>query len=137
MNQTQKKNAEKWDAYESQIQKAIVTAFRPEFLNRIQKRITFYPLGRETVKQIISIKILPDLNKRLTLKGIRVELSDDALNFLLQKGYSEPLGAREMQRVFDQNISEPLSQRILTGEVVRGQTVMITADDNGVQFGTD
>jgi len=131
------KNAEKWDAYESQIQKAIVTAFRPEFLNRIQKRITFYPLGRETVKQIISIKILPDLNKRLTLKGIRVELSDDALNFLLQKGYSEPLGAREMQRVFDQNISEPLSQRILTGEVVRGQTVMITANDNGVQFGAD
>lgn len=131
------KNTEKWDAYESQIQKAIVTAFRPEFLNRIQKKITFYPLGRETVKQIITIKILPDLNKRLTPKGIRVELSDDVLNFLLQKGYSEPLGAREMQRVFDQNISEPLSQRILTGEVVRGQTVMITADDNGVQFHAD
>ncbi len=128
------KNAEQWDAYESQIQMAIVTAFRPEFLNRIQKRITFYPLGRETVKRIIAMKILLDLNKRLTLKGIKVELSDDAVNFLLGKGYSEPLGAREMQRVFDQNITEPLSQMILKGDVVRGQTVRITADTNGVQF---
>ena len=126
--------SKQWDAYESQIQKAIVTAFRPEFLNRIQKRITFYPLGRETVKEIISLKILPGLNNRLIPKGIKVELSDEALNFLLEKGYSEALGAREMQRVFDQYVSETLSQKILAGEVVRGQTVRITADSNGVQF---
>lgn len=129
-----KKTEKQWDAYESQIQKAIVTAFRPEFLNRIQKIITFYPLGRDTVKQIIALKILPDLNNRLIPKGVTVELSDEALNFLLQKGYSESFGAREMQRIFDQNITEPLSQMILKGNKGSGQKVLVNAGNGAFQF---
>jgi ATP-dependent Clp protease ATP-binding subunit ClpC len=129
--------SKKWIEYEVQIQKAIGGAFRPEFLNRVQKMITFYPLSRETVKQIISGKILPALNRRLNTKGIQVFLSDEALNFLMSSGYNEALGAREMQRVFDQHISEPLSQMILKGEAVSGQTVRATVSGNMIRFIVD
>jgi ATP-dependent Clp protease ATP-binding subunit ClpC len=122
------------DSYESEIHKAITTTFRPEFLNRIQKTVLFYPLDRDTVKQIISIKILPGLNIRLIPKGIKIEASEEALDFLLQMGYSESFGAREIQRIFERYITEPLSKMILAGEVIGGQTVKVTADINMVKL---
>lgn len=127
-------DSKKWKEYEAQIQKAIGSAFKPEFMNRIQKRITFYPLAIETVKQIISEKILVALNERLITKGIRVVLSDEALSFLMGKGYNEAFGAREMQRVFDQYVSEPLSQMILRGEIKSGQEVKISVSLDGLRF---
>lgn len=127
-------DSKKWKEYEAQINKAISSAFRPEFLNRIQKRITFYPLDSDSVKQIISNKILVALNKRLITKGIQVVLSNNSLNFLMDKGYDEAFGAREMQRVFDQYVSEPLSQMILKGKVTAGRTVTVTATNEGLQF---
>lgn len=123
--------------YELHIRKAIVSAFRPEFLNRVQKQITFYPLVPETVKQIITQKILPALNNRLLPRGIQVLLTEDAVNYLVNIGYKEAFGAREMQRVFDQNISEQLSHMILKGEVSAGQIVRVTAKSQGLQLMVD
>ncbi|MBA3035196.1 MAG: ATP-dependent Clp protease ATP-binding subunit [Desulfobacterium sp.] len=127
-------DSKKWKDYEDQIKKVIGNAFRPEFLNRIQKRITFYPLGKGTVKQIISVKILAELNNKLKSKGIQVVLSQDALDALIEKGFSEVFGAREIKRVFDQYISEPLSQMILEGEIKSGQEVKISMSSNGLRF---
>lgn len=127
-------DSKKWKEYEAQIQKAVDSAFRPEFLNRIQKRITFYPLSKGTVKQIISVKILAELNNRLKAKGIQIVLTNSALDALVEKGFSEALGAREMKRVFDQYVSEPLSQMILGGEVKSAQQVKIDASSDGFKF---
>jgi ATP-dependent Clp protease ATP-binding subunit ClpC len=123
--------------YELHIRKAIESAFRPEFLNRVQKQITFYPLAPETVRQIITLKILPALNNRLIPRGIQVLLSEDAVTYLMNIGYKEAFGAREMQRVFDQNISEQISHMILKGEVSAGLIVRVTAKSQGLQLMVD
>lgn len=123
----------KWTGYEKQINQAIARAFRPEFLNRVQKKIIFYPLSRETVERIFE-NVLKDFNQRLTSKGIQIVLSDTAKEFIINKGYSEAYGAREMQRTFEQYISEPLSQMILKQEVKSGQIVNVSAASDGIRF---
>lgn len=124
---------EKWEGYKEQIYQAVNKTFRPEFLNRIQKKVIFYPLGRETVERIIE-KIVKDLNQRLTSKSIQMVLSDSAVGLLMDKGYNEAYGAREIQRIFEQYIAEPLSQMILKGEVNAGQIVRASASGDGIQF---
>ena len=123
-----------WDEYERHIRQAIGKAFRPELLNRIQKTITFYPLNAETVKQIILSKILPALNKRLGSKDIQVDLSDEAMDYLMEIGYNIAYGAREMQRVFERNITEPLSQLILNEKIKAGQKVTVGVNAQGFTF---
>ncbi|MEW6096274.1 MAG: hypothetical protein AB1567_07085 [bacterium] len=103
-------------------------------MNRIQKKLIFYPLGKETVKCIIVEKILKDFNQRLSSKGIHVILSDSAIAFLMDKGYNETYGAREMQRTFEQYICEPLSQMILKGEVKSGERIKVSTSDDGIYF---
>lgn len=119
--------------YEKQIQEAIAKAFRPELLNRIQKKIIFYPLSRETVRQIVQ-KFLRELNQRLTSQKIEIVLDDSAVELLMDKGYNKTYGAREMKRAIEQYISEPLSQLILRGEVRSGQVVNVTATSEGLKF---
>jgi len=125
--------SEKWKSYTEQIFQAINTIFRPEFLNRIQKKIVFYPLNGETVKLIIN-KIAKELNQLLSSKGIEIVLSDSAIDFLMKKGYNEAYGAREMKRTFEQYISEPLSQMILKGKVKSGQVLRVSSSGDAIQF---
>ncbi|RLG52442.1 MAG: ATP-dependent Clp protease ATP-binding subunit ClpC [Thermoproteota archaeon] len=126
--------SKKWRAYEEQIYQAISKAFRPEFLNRIHKKIIFYPLERETVRKILVEKILKRFNQCLKSKGIELVLSDSAVEFLIDKGYDVTYGAREMQRTFESYVSEPLSQMILRGEVKPGQVVTASATSEGIIF---
>ncbi len=124
----------KWKDYENRIRQAINSTFRPELLNRIQKTIIFYPLSLESVKQIIDEKILSELNKRLISRGIKIVLLDEALNFLLQKGYSGSNGVREIQRCFDEHISEPLSSLILKGNMKSGQIINVGVVSEKIHF---
>lgn len=122
-----------WGFYEEQINHTITKTFKPELLNRIQKKIIFYPLDKQTIKQII-IKILDILNKRLSNKGIEVSLSDDSIDFLIAKGYNEKYGARNMQRTFDAYITEPLSKMILNNYILEGQIIFITVSEEKLDF---
>jgi ATP-dependent Clp protease ATP-binding subunit ClpC len=111
----------KWGALETQIYREVNRTFRPELLNRISRKTIFYPLSRVTVKSIIVEKVLKDLNQRLSSKEIQIILCDSALELLIDKGYSEIYGARELQRTFERLITEPLSQMILRKDVTSGQ----------------
>lgn len=126
----------KWKDYEGQIRRSIRRALRPELLNRIQKEIVFYPLSRATVKRVVE-KIEREFNERLSSRETRIELSDEAVEFMLERGYSEEYGAREMQRTFEQYVSEPLSQMILKGGVGPGHVVRVLANSSGLRFETD
>lgn len=129
----EEKKSEKGGAYEEHIHQAIARAFRPEFINRIRKKIILSPLSRETVAHIVE-NILKDFNRLLALKDIQIVLSDDAKEFIIDKGYNEAYGAREMQRTFEQYISEPLSQMILKEEAKSGQLVNISATSTKLLF---
>ena len=125
---------DKWKEYEKQILQALSIAFRPDFLNRIQKKIIFYPLDKDTVKEILEKKLLKAFNEQISVKGIKVSLSDSAKDFLIEKGYSEIYGMREMQRIFDQYITETISKMILKNEVKQGQILEVSVSNGTMHF---
>ena len=110
--------------YEAGVFAAVSSALRPELLNRIDQKIVFYPLGRDAVRTIID-KIGARVNERLAGRGIGIVLEEGARDFLMEKGYSEAYGAREMVRAFETHITKPLSQQILEGSIKRGDKVVI------------
>ncbi|MCL6590455.1 MAG: ATP-dependent Clp protease ATP-binding subunit [Firmicutes bacterium] len=117
--------------YEQQIREAVARHFRPEFLNRIQKQIIFYPLEFEAVLRIID-KNLHNLNQMLSGKEIRVVLTAAARQFLAASGYSEKYGAREIRRTFEKYLAGPLSKRLLEEDVKAGDVIEVDYDGKTV-----
>jgi len=115
------------DEVEQAVQQALKAAFRPEFLNRIDEIITFHALEREHLIDIAAIQIAA-LNKRLAARNLAVDLDDDAMTFLAQKGYDPGFGARPLKRVIQQEIENPLSMALLKGEYLEGETVYFRFD---------
>ena len=113
-----------WKSYRDSINSAVSAALKPELLNRIDHKIIFYPLDRATVFAIID-KIIGDLNQNLSVKDITVSFDAGAKELLLEKGYSREFGAREMQRAFERDIKEPLSQLILGGRLKEGGAAVV------------
>jgi ATP-dependent Clp protease ATP-binding subunit ClpC len=117
-----------WKDYRENILKAVNRSLRPELINRIQKKVFFYPLDKEAVKEIVQ-KILFDINQRLEAKNIAIKLSEKAESFLLDRGYSEKDGARHMERVMEQYIVQPIGREILEGRIKSGESVEVTESD--------
>ncbi|MGM0417472.1 MAG: ATP-dependent chaperone ClpB [Thermodesulfobacteriota bacterium] len=108
-------------------------SFKPEFLNRIDETIVFHNLDKEQTRQIVSIQ-LKYLKKRLETKGINLELSDDALDFISEKGYSRDFGARPLKRAIQKYIENPLSLEILKGDIPDGSDVKATLENGEIVF---
>jgi ATP-dependent Clp protease ATP-binding subunit ClpB len=107
--------------------------FRPEFLNRVDEIIVFHPLSREDMKQIIDIQ-LRGLMKRLADRKIKVELTDQAKEFLVQEGYDPTYGARPLKRTIQKRVLDPLAVRVLEGDLSEGDRVIVDAGDDGLRF---
>jgi ATP-dependent Clp protease ATP-binding subunit ClpB len=105
-------------------------AFRPEFLNRIDDIIVFNPLTREHLGKIIGVQ-LKRLVKQLGGRGVRMEVSEAAKDALLKDGYDPNYGARPMRRAIQRLIQDPLSLKLLAGEYLAGDTVLVDADAEG------
>lgn len=99
-----------------ELDKSVETAakrfFRPEFINRLTGIVVFRPLEIDHVHQILDLQILR-LNERLKVKGVSVEVTPDALKFLIQEGYSPAYGARSLERALEKELSTPLSKILL------------------------
>jgi ATP-dependent Clp protease ATP-binding subunit ClpB len=106
------------------------TAFRPEFLNRLDEIIVFHALTEEHLKQIVDIQ-LAGLRARLAERHIELELSDAAKTRLVREGYDPAYGARPLKRAIQREIETPLARRILGGEIRSGEVVFIDADRAG------
>jgi ATP-dependent Clp protease ATP-binding subunit ClpC len=124
---------EKKEPYEEEVMEAVKEFFKPEFLNRIQKILIFNPLTEEVVRQIL-YKVIKNLNKRLSLRGIEIFLDSLAEDFIIKRGYSETYGARELERTVDRFITEPISRMILEGKVREGMKVKITFSTDELKF---
>ena len=105
--------------------------FRPEFLNRVDEVIFFKHLSREDIKLIIDIE-LRDVYERVAAKGMKLELSEGAREYLLEKGYNYEFGARPMRRAIERYIEDPLSELILRGGLTPG--CILVAEPNGEAF---
>jgi len=113
-----------------QVNDALREHFRPEFLNRIDEIIFFHALSREHLKQIVDIQ-LAGLVKRLEERKIHVQLTDKAKDLLVREGYDPTYGARPLKRTIQRQILDPLALRVLEGDFVEGDTVIVDSAPDG------
>jgi len=107
--------------------------FRPEFINRLDDIVVFHPLNKQQIKQIARIQ-LRGLERRLSERGIGIELSDKAYELLGNVGFDPVYGARPLKRAIQQQIENPLAQEILSGRFGNGDTVKVDADGGKLVF---
>lgn len=103
---------------------------RPEFLNRIDEIIFFKPLTKNDILKIVDLQI-KQVNKRLEKNNMKIELTDKAKIWLADIGYDPTYGARPLRRVIQKHILDPLAEKILAGEFMNGDTVVIDIDFYG------
>ena len=108
--------------------------FKPEFVNRIDEIIVFHPLNKTHMKDIVTI-MMKDIMKRTSEQmSITIEIDEAAKDYLIQKGYDEKYGARPLRRTIQSSLEDKLAEEILSGTVKTGDTVMITAGEDGLKF---
>jgi ATP-dependent Clp protease ATP-binding subunit ClpB len=116
-----------FDVAREQVMDVLKAHFRPEFLNRVDDIVIYRPLGEEQLTHIIDLR-LSDLKKLLADRKITLELTEGAKHQLMLTGYDRAYGARPLKRALQKLIQDPLAIKILDGEVLHGDTVLIDAD---------
>jgi ATP-dependent Clp protease ATP-binding subunit ClpB len=101
--------------------------FKPEFLNRVDDIIIFHPLDKEQLVKIVELR-LEDLRRLLADRKISLELTDAAKELLFTEGYDPNFGARPLKRAIQKLVQDPLALKILDGEVLHGDHVVVDAD---------
>ncbi len=106
-------------------------AFRPEFLNRIDGVVVFHSLTKEHIRKIVDL-MLASVTQQLAEKGIKLEITDAAKDFLGEKGYDEVFGARPLRRVIQDRLEDKLSEDLLRGKFQSGDTVAVDVEEEEI-----
>ncbi len=117
-----------------EVEEAVRSHFRPEFLNRLDEQIIFDRLNRADMDGIVTIQ-LQRLEKRLAARKITLDLDADARAWLADEGYDPVFGARPLKRVIQRHLQDPLAEMILAGDVMDGATIQIKAGREGLIIG--
>ncbi|TDJ13143.1 MAG: ATP-dependent chaperone ClpB [Gammaproteobacteria bacterium] len=107
--------------------------FRPEFINRVDDIVVFHPLSREDIRAVVDIQVA-HLAVRLAERDIILQLSDAASDRIANTGFDPVYGARPLKRVIQQQLENPLAQRILAGDFGPGTTIEVDAGKDGLSF---
>ncbi|MCD6086043.1 ATP-dependent Clp protease ATP-binding subunit, partial [bacterium] len=119
---------------EPKIKEILYHQFKPEFLNRIDEIIIFNPLDKEAVKKIVLLQ-LERVKKMVEGQGIEIKkIEPEVVDYLVQEGYSEEFGAREIKRIVYQKIEVPLAKELLTGKITPGSKIEIYLKGNEISF---
>jgi ATP-dependent Clp protease ATP-binding subunit ClpC len=105
-------------------------AFRPEFINRMDSVVIFRSLNKDDIKGIVSLE-LDKVAERLKDHQLTLTASEEALSLLAEQGYDAEFGARPLRRIIQQKVEDPLSDRLLAGEFVTGDSVKVDINDDG------
>ena len=108
------KDQQSYEKMKDTLMKEIERYFRPEFIGRLDDVIVFRPLGREHLEKIVELE-LNKVTKRLTDHGLKIDLTQEAKEFLIEKGTNTDFGARPLRRAIEQHVEDPLSEEILRG----------------------
>ena len=120
-------------ANKNKILDSLKDIFRPEFLNRVDEIVAFDPLTKEQLLQIVDLMLQNTVNA-LKEKDIKIEISDKAKNYLLEKGTDIKFGARPLRRAIQRYLEDELSEMILKGELLDGQTVNVDFANDKLKF---
>ena len=107
--------------------------FRPEFINRLDDIVVFHPLDKQQIRQIARIQ-MRGLEKRLGERGLKLEVADSAFDLLGNVGFDPVYGARPLKRAIQQQLENPLAQKILAGEFASGDTIHVEAGAGQLRF---
>lgn len=114
---------------ESAVMEVVRSSFKPEFLNRIDDMLVFNPLGQDEITSIVDI-LFKDLADRLAERRIALRLEDGAKSWLAFNGFDPAFGARPLKRLIQKAIGDPIAKRLLSGEIVDGDSVVVTASSD-------
>jgi ATP-dependent Clp protease ATP-binding subunit ClpB len=121
------------DKVRDEVMAVVRASFRPEFLNRVDEVILFHRLRRQDMGAIVEIQ-LKRLEALLAERKIVLDLDDEAVQWLADKGYDPAYGARPLKRVMQKELQDPLAEKILLGEVRDGARVKVTAGSDRLNF---
>ena len=128
-------NEESWQRafadLRSELLQMLRKTIRPEFLNRIDDIIVFRPLSQKDLRAIVTLQ-LERVQALVEAKGLTLEISDEARDWLAKLGYDPTFGARPLKRVIEKRVVNPLSEKILAVEFVQGDTVQVGLDQRGL-----
>ena len=111
----------------------LTSFFAPEFRNRLDGVIKFEKLEKPVMLKIVG-KFLYELKSKVLEKSVTIDITDDALDYLVDKGFDRKMGARPLQRVIDNEIKRPLSKMLLFGELKSGGTVLIDSKEQAIEL---
>jgi ATP-dependent Clp protease ATP-binding subunit ClpC len=125
--------ASSYDRMKTNVLDEIKRFFRPEFLNRIDGTVVFHPLSREHMAHIVDLN-LEDVSAGLIEKGINLEVTERAKDWLGENGYDASFGARPVRRLIQDQVEDKLSDAILNGSLNPGDTAVVDLNDDGDIF---
>jgi ATP-dependent Clp protease ATP-binding subunit ClpB len=124
---------EGYEAMKSAVMEVVGMQFRPEFLNRVDELVVFHPLDRKQIRMIAGIQ-LGYLERRLSDAGLSLVVSDAAVDLLGNTGFDPVYGARPLKRAIQQQLENPLAQKILSGEFAPGDQINVDVDAGKFTF---
>src|SRR5205814_8581611 len=113
-----------YDDMKNRVMGELKKVFRPEFLNRIDEVIVFHKLQKDEIKQIVDL-LLRRIRQSLAERELSLNLSDDAKDFLVEKGFDPAMGARPLRRAIQRYIEDPLSDAVLKANMEPGSTIEV------------
>ncbi len=124
-----------WDMDEARefTQQALRQTFRPEFLNRVDEIVTFHPLSREHILEIVGIP-LSRVESLVQNQGYSLEVTQEAQRYLAEQGYDPDYGARPLKRTIQRELQDPLALAILSGEFQVGDTIRVDVGEEDLEF---
>lgn len=123
------------DALKEKVMASLKENFRPEFLNRIDEIIIFNYLGKPEIKKIVELE-LSKVMERLRGKKIEIKIGESVKEILAERGFDQNLGARPLKRVIQKLVLDPLSLKIVSGEIKEGEKVIVDMEDGKIIFRT-
>ncbi|MDY6872613.1 MAG: ATP-dependent chaperone ClpB [Chloroflexota bacterium] len=116
-----------------QINRLLQAHFRPEFLNRVDEIVTFHPLTRSDLVEIVDIQ-LAHVAKLMRDRDLELEVDQAAREYLAEEGYDPDFGARPLKRTIQREVQDPLALKVVSGDVTEGDKVLVTKGANGLKF---
>ena len=117
------------DRREGEDTAAIERTFTPEFRNRLDAVVSFAPLGRDVIAQVVE-KFVLQLEAQLMDRNVTIEITKAAADWLGDKGYDNKMGARPLGRVIQEHIKKPLAEELLFGKLIKGGIVKVGVKDS-------
>ena len=117
----------------AQVMNEVAHHFKPEFINRIDESVVFHPLAATQIEKIAGIQIQA-LSNRLAVQEINLTVSDEALALVAKTGFDPTFGARPLKRAIQQELENPLAQKLLSGEFTAGSEINIKVDNGELIF---